>query len=253
MIVKTWPETGASVEMPTRCWITERFRPAAIVLTHAHPDPAGGLGDGAASPVYATDVVWAAIGRYPIERREVVAPRRPYRVGSFRLEAFPVEHSLRAPAVGYRIEAGRAEIFYAPDLGRDPRPPGGAGRPRPLRRWRRRDHPRDHPPAGRQGDRPRLHPSPANWCAANHVPRAVFTHCGSEIVKGDAPAVAARVEALGRRRSVRARLPTTGSSSSCGRRRAHSSAPPAGSRLPASVTRMNSARLRNSSIVRAPT
>jgi glyoxylase-like metal-dependent hydrolase (beta-lactamase superfamily II) len=94
----------------------ERFRPAAIVLTHAHPDHAGGLRDGAACPVYATGVVWGAIGRYPIERREVVAPRRPFRVGSFRLEAFPVEHSLRAPAVGYRIEAGRATIFYAPDL-----------------------------------------------------------------------------------------------------------------------------------------
>lgn len=31
-------------------------------------------------------------------------------------EAFPVEHSLRAPAVGYRIRAGRVVIFYAPDV-----------------------------------------------------------------------------------------------------------------------------------------
>jgi hypothetical protein len=31
-------------------------------------------------------------------------------------EAFPVDHSLRAPAVGYRITAGCAAIFYAPDL-----------------------------------------------------------------------------------------------------------------------------------------
>jgi hypothetical protein len=27
-----------------------------------------------------------------------------------------VEHSIRAPAVGYRIDAGRAAVFYAPDL-----------------------------------------------------------------------------------------------------------------------------------------
>ena len=31
-------------------------------------------------------------------------------------EAFPVEHSLRAPAVGYRVTAGRRAIFYGPDL-----------------------------------------------------------------------------------------------------------------------------------------
>jgi hypothetical protein len=31
-------------------------------------------------------------------------------------QAFPVDHWLRAPAVGYRITAGCAAIFYAPDL-----------------------------------------------------------------------------------------------------------------------------------------
>jgi hypothetical protein len=42
------------------------------------------------------------------------------------------------------------------------------------------------------------------------VLRAVFTHCGSEIVKGDARAVAARVEALGRQRSVRSQIADDG-------------------------------------------
>src|SRR5262249_17907880 len=31
-------------------------------------------------------------------------------------EAFPVEHSLRAPAVGYRISTGRTRLFYVPDV-----------------------------------------------------------------------------------------------------------------------------------------
>jgi hypothetical protein len=35
------------------------------------------------------------------------------------------------------------------------------------------------------------------WCASAGVGRAMFTHCGSEIVKGDAGTVAAAVLALG--------------------------------------------------------
>jgi hypothetical protein len=42
-----------------------------------------------------------------------------------------------------------------------------------------------------------------DWCAAAGVPWAVFTHCGSAIVKGDARTVSRRVAALGRERGVR--------------------------------------------------
>lgn len=39
-----------------------RLRPSAIVLTHAHPDHAAGLADGAPCPVYATAETWDRIG-----------------------------------------------------------------------------------------------------------------------------------------------------------------------------------------------
>jgi phosphoribosyl 1,2-cyclic phosphodiesterase len=91
-------------------------RPDAIVLTHAHPDHAAGLRDGAPCPVYAPAETWSAIDRYPIAERAIVEPRRPLKVLGLEFEAFPVEHSLRAPAVGYRLTAGRAVVFYAPDL-----------------------------------------------------------------------------------------------------------------------------------------
>jgi phosphoribosyl 1,2-cyclic phosphodiesterase len=93
-----------------------RLRPAAIVLTHAHPDHAAGLRDGAPCPVYVSAGTWSAINRYPLADRVVIEPRRPLAVLGIEIEAFPVEHSLRAPAVGYRVIAGRAVIFYAPDL-----------------------------------------------------------------------------------------------------------------------------------------
>ena len=52
----------------------------------------------------------------PIPERAVVEPRVPFDVHGIRFKAFPVEHSLRAPAVGYRISTDRTSLFYAPDI-----------------------------------------------------------------------------------------------------------------------------------------
>jgi len=41
-----------------------------------------------------------------------------------------------------------------------------------------------------------------DWCREEDVRRAIITHCGSQIVKGDADSVAAQVEGLGRERGV---------------------------------------------------
>jgi phosphoribosyl 1,2-cyclic phosphodiesterase len=174
-----------------------RLHPAAIVLTHAHPDHAAGLRDGAPCPVYAPAEVWSAIDRYPIADRGIVEPRRPLAVLGIEFEAFPVEHSLRAPAVGYRVAAGRAVIFYAPDLvsigdeqealsGLDLYVGDGAAVRRSIVRRR------DGRAIGHASIRAQL-----EWCASAGIRRAVFTHCGSEIVKGDARTIATEVRALG--------------------------------------------------------
>lgn len=93
------------------------LRPRAVVVTHAHPDHAFGLKGGAPCPVYATRSAWIEMADYPLERRHTVSERQPLEIEGITFEAFGVEHSTRAPAVSYRVSAGRARIFYAPAPG----------------------------------------------------------------------------------------------------------------------------------------
>jgi hypothetical protein len=48
------------------------------------------------------------------------------------------------------------------------------------------------------------------WCANAHVHRAIFTHCGSAIVRGNARAVETIVRNLGRGHGIDARLASDG-------------------------------------------
>jgi phosphoribosyl 1,2-cyclic phosphodiesterase len=187
-----------------------RLRPQAIVLTHAHPDHAAGLRRGSPCPVFATDVTWQALRHYPLAEREVMQPRRPFAVAGIIFEAFHLEHSLRAPAVGYRIGAGKTSIFYAPDVvsirGQDEALEAldvyvgdGAAITRGIVRRR------DGTLIGHASIRTQL-----DWCAKAGVRRAVFTHCGSEIVRANARAAAATVAALGRERGVEVRIASDG-------------------------------------------
>lgn len=180
----------------------------AIVVTHAHPDHAFGLADGAPGPVYATAESWSGIEQYPIPARDrhLVKPRKPFTVQGIRFEAFPVAHSIRAPAVGYRISAGKAMIFYAPDLvfipdradalhGVKVYVGDGATLTRSFVR-RRGDTLIGHAPIRTQ----------LTWCSREGVPRAIITHCGSQIVAGDEAASRKAVEEMAHERGVKAEI-----------------------------------------------
>jgi len=173
----------------------------AIFITHAHPDHAWGLKKGAPCPVYATRESWEILKNYPVEHR-LVKPKHKISLGGITLQAFPVVHSIRAPAVGYRITAARKSFFYVPDLidivdrhkalhGAKLYIGDGATITRPMVR--------------RKGDKLFGHTTiraQLGWCQQEEVPRAIFSHCGTQIVGGDGRKLGALIRRLGKERGV---------------------------------------------------
>jgi phosphoribosyl 1,2-cyclic phosphodiesterase len=186
-------------------WVREvhRLAPDAIVLTHAHPDHVDGLRHGSPCPVYAPSAVWQAIAAWPIDDRHRLALRAPADIRGIQFEAFTLDHSVIAPAVGYRLRAGRQTVFYAPDVLRirqtmaalrdvDLYVGDGATIERPIVRIERRKG----VPVGHASIATQL-----EWCARTAVPRAIFTHCGRAIVAGPTD-VERRISDLGRTHDV---------------------------------------------------
>jgi phosphoribosyl 1,2-cyclic phosphodiesterase len=166
------------------------------VLTHAHPDHAWGLKKGAPCPVHASQKTWRALEGCKIEDRHLIKERVPKKICGITFEAFAVEHSILAPAVGYRVSAGHACIFYVPDLIfihdraaalADAQIYIGDGATLTRSFVRKRGKRLiGHAPLRAQ----------LAWCPKEGVPRAIITHCGSEIVTADERKLAAKLRAM---------------------------------------------------------
>jgi ribonuclease BN (tRNA processing enzyme) len=186
------------------------LKPHAIVITHAHPDHAFGLRAGSPCPVYAGAEAWEGMKSFPIRKdfRKVIKPRRPEMIEGITFEAFPVVHSALAPAVGYRISAGKIVLFYVPDVARIPNRSqafsgidvyigDGATLTRPLIRYAKRSH----QAIGHASVETQL-----GWCRKEGVAWMIVTHCGSAIVRGSETIVRAKLHALGRKYGVKIQI-----------------------------------------------
>jgi ribonuclease BN (tRNA processing enzyme) len=196
-----------------------RLRPAAILISHAHDDHAAGLMRGAPCGVYASAEAWNAMAAWPLALRYVVPAQHPIAVAGLHIEAWPVEHSVLAPAVGYRVTSASRRIFYVPDVARLPNPVAalsgvdlyvgdGATFTRPLIR-RRGSVSIGHATISTQ----------LEWCAAAGVRDAVFTHCGSGVVRSEPRDIAVALAAKARECGVRARFAYDGLTMTVPRRR----------------------------------
>lgn len=189
-----------------RDWLGKiaEIHPNAFVITHAHEDHVNGLYNGSPCPVYATTASWQKLNQFPIKEGYTMQDQVPFTIGALTFEAFFVQHSLIAPAVGYRITAGNTTIFCVHDLLaiknrskalRDVQLyiGDGASFNRPIIRYSSSPaHPELVEGVGHTTIQEQI-----EWCKKAKIPRAIFTHCGSQIVKSDPKTIEARVHDYG--------------------------------------------------------
>lgn len=179
-------------------WLRHSQPPAdALLITHSHDDHVGGLAYGTSWPVYASLDTWTSIYRYPIKDRIIIHPRVPFLIGSLSIEPFTINHSLKAPALGYRISSDTHSLFYISDVAsiKDEKKAlsnldlyigDGALITRTMLLRKKNGSVTGHAPIAHQ----------LAWCQKYSVPQAIFTHCGTETVTGDPISVQAKITTL---------------------------------------------------------
>lgn len=95
-----------------------KIKPDHIVITHAHPDHAFGLKNGCKCLVWASEEAWKKLKEFPIPKKcqKLIKINKKQKIANITFEAFKVIHSIKAPAVGYKITLGKKSFFYVPDV-----------------------------------------------------------------------------------------------------------------------------------------
>ncbi len=95
----------------------EEIKPDAILITHAHPDHYIWLDEDIKTeiPVYLTEET-LDYGKFVPENPKIIEPREEFKIGPFEGFAYRVLHSIKCPAVGFKIKIAGKTIVYNSDL-----------------------------------------------------------------------------------------------------------------------------------------
>jgi phosphoribosyl 1,2-cyclic phosphodiesterase len=93
------------------------IKPDAILITHAHPDHYSWLKQDVQTsvPIYLTQET-LDYGKFKPQNSRVVAPMEKFRIGDFLCMAYRVIHSIRCPAVGWKLTFEGKTLVYNSDL-----------------------------------------------------------------------------------------------------------------------------------------
>ncbi len=187
--------------------IQKKYKPEALLLTHAHPDHAAGLKRGSFCLTFASHQTIQDLASYPIKQFIHVSYGCSYKIAKV-LTCTPyfVEHSINAPAVGWKISDGTTTIFYVPDVAKikdlsilndvDYYIGDGAIIERSMLVRKKDHHITGHASIKEQ----------INWCAKADVKNIIITHCGTEIVAADKAQIIKQLRQLAKPYNIRIRL-----------------------------------------------
>jgi len=167
----------------------KKINPDHIILTHAHPDHAFGLKNGVNCFVWATDITFELLKDFPIEKKykKTIKIGKKNKIENITFEAFKVLHSVKAPAVGYKISYRKKSFFYVPDvLWIENRKQAFKniqfyiGDGATIQRNMVRKDKKSGELFGHANVRQQL-----TWCQKENVNTMIITHLGSDIVKDE--------------------------------------------------------------------
>ena len=95
----------------------EKIKADAILITHAHPDHYSWTKEDIETniPVYLTKKTFD-YGKFKPKNPHIIKPNKKLKLGPFTILPYKVLHSIRCPAIGFKISFNKKTLIYNPDL-----------------------------------------------------------------------------------------------------------------------------------------
>lgn len=94
-----------------------KIKPDAVLITHAHPDHYiwTKKEEKTSIPAYLTKET-LNYGKFKPQNYKIIKPNKKFNLGPFKILPYKVLHSIRCPAVGFKISVNKKTLVYNPDL-----------------------------------------------------------------------------------------------------------------------------------------